>query len=327
MNILLIEKNQDLGESIAESLRGDGHHVEWQCAQGQQRDSSQEEDFDLIIDCLESGDSSSAVKNALDSLPSWVRTSLQAARERIEAANQARVQAEQVAAHRSRMAANLSHELKTPIAAMMTTAQTMLSHERTSDKYKQALRLCERNTRSMSQLIRRMLDLARAGSDSWEPNLESIQVRAVLTATIDLHTPIAQDSGVEILLVCREEMQIETDMDLLLIMVNNLVGNAIRYTPRGKSVILRYTPPTAEHGGIISVADEGPGIRPEVLPHIFDAFYQDEEVRGHINDHCSNYGLGLALTAELAERLNIQIDVNSAPGEGAAFHLRMPPKA
>lgn len=232
--------------------------------------------------------------------------------------------AQHLAESRARVVANLSHELKTPIAAILTTAQSMLRHERTSDKYKQALRLCERNSRSMSQLIRRMLDLAKAGSDAWEPNLQTLDLRELLATSIDLHTPLAQDDGVDMLLVCKEGQSIESDADLLLIMVNNLLGNAIRYTPRGKAVIIRYSPANKDHGPMISVIDEGPGIRPEVLPHIFDAFYQDQEVRSRQSAIHSNYGLGLALTAELAERLKIKIEVESSPGNGAAFHLIFP---
>ncbi|GHB92834.1 hypothetical protein GCM10007047_05150 [Cerasicoccus arenae] len=237
---------------------------------------------------------------------------------------QEKVRAEQLSVSRAQLVANLSHELKTPIAAILTTAQSMLRYERSSDKYKQALRLCERNSRSMSQLIRRMLDLSKAGSDAWTPDLKLIDPRDLLSASIDLHTPLANDDGVDLLLVCKGEQSIETDTDLLLIMVNNLLGNAIRYTPRDKAVIIRFIPATTNRPASISVCDEGPGIRPEILPHIFDAFYQDDKIRSRKSSINSNYGLGLALTAELAERLGIKIDVDSSPGEGARFHLILP---
>lgn len=323
MNILLIETNQDLGESLAQALRGDGHCVEWRSAQ-QKNEDAHHDGFDLVIDSLEGINPTASENNAQEKFPDWVRTSLRAARQSIEAANAELEHEKRISEYRKRLAANLSHELKTPIAAILTTAQTMLSHERTSDRYKQALRLCERNARSMSQLIRRMLDLAKAGSDAWRPTLSLVNARELLEASIDLHTPQAQDDGVELLLVCRSGQLIQSDTDLLLIMVNNLLGNAIRYTRRGKSVVIRFSPPTQETGATISVIDQGPGIRPEVLPHIFEAFYQDDAVRGAKHAYTANYGLGLALTAELAERLDIDIQVESEPGGGASFHLILP---
>lgn len=322
MNILLIEDNSDLGESFAAALRGEGHVVEWRNqASGQ---NELEDKFDLVIDTHANGAAIQGAPNALAELPPWVRTVLQAARQQVQSTNEALEYAERVSAYRKQLVAHLSHELKTPISAILTTSQSMLNHERTSDKYKQALRLCERNSRSMSQLIRRMLDLAKAGSDAWEPCLKEIDPRELLTASIDLHTPLAQDNGVEILLVCPEGHRVESDVDLMLIMVNNLLGNAIRYTPRDKSIIVRFAPQNADRGAAISVIDEGPGIRPDVLPHIFDAFYQDDQSRGQKHAHSSNYGLGLALTAELATRLQVEIKVDSTPGNGSAFHLLLP---
>lgn len=317
MHILLIEDNPDFGESLASALRHEGHVVEWK----QTQEAQAHDGFDLVIDGVDGFSEDDA---RLAELPSWARAMLLTAHQRVKETDRALKKAQSEAQHHKRLAANLSHELKTPIAAILTTAQSTLRCERTSDKYKQALRLCERNSRSMSQLIRRMLDLARAGSEAWEPKMQTVEPRDLLAASIDLHTPLAQDNGVDMLLVCREGVCIKTDVDLLLIMVNNLIGNAIRYTPRGKSVIIRFSPPTEDRPDTISVIDEGPGIRPEVLPHIFEAFYQDDEVRSRKQAHTSNYGLGLALTAELAERLGVKIDVESTLGGGAAFHLVFP---
>ncbi|WP_309400087.1 sensor histidine kinase [Cerasicoccus maritimus] len=321
MRILLIEEDQDLGQTLIQALEELECVVDWQT-----ETSPENSTYDAVIEQRELHCASDETLSPQGQIAASVVNSLAKAWEQIDNAHRAKRRALQQARNYSRLAANLSHELKTPIAAILTTAQTMLRCERTSDKYKQALRLCERNSRSMSQLIRRMLDLSKAGSDAWEPKFQSTDPRTLLATSIDLHTPIADDDGVVMLMVCREDQLIETDADLLLIMINNLLGNAIRYTPRGKTVIIRYIPESTERGATISVIDEGPGIRPEVRPHIFDAFYQDEAVQSYKVRHNSNYGLGLALTAELAERLQIRIAVDSSPGKGAAFHLTLPKK-
>ncbi|WP_309386910.1 sensor histidine kinase [Cerasicoccus frondis] len=319
MRILLIEEDQLFAKTLVQGLEELGCQVDWRA-----EPESATEGYDAVICERVWEQNNPETQDVIGRSATAIVRAVANAWKNLDEAHTAKDRAVHQARAYSRLSANLSHELKTPIAAILTTAQSMLRCERTSDKYKQALRLCERNSRSMNQLIRRMLDLAKAGSDAWEPNLKGINPRDLLATSIDLHTPLAQDDGVDLLLVCKENLAIETDVDLLLIMVNNLIGNAIRYTPRGKSVIIRFVPESQERGATISVIDEGPGIRPEVLPHIFDAFYQDDEVRSRKSTIHSNYGLGLALTAELAERLHIKIDVDSSPGEGAAFNLILP---
>jgi len=232
---------------------------------------------------------------------------------------ESRERADQRAQSAARMTASLSHELKTPITAIITTAQSMLRYERSSDKYKQALALCERNSRGMSQLIRRMLDLLDASADSTAPQLQTIEAKAILEECVDLHSPLALDKEVSLLVVCPAGKKILSDPDLLGIMLNNLIGNAVRYTPRQKSVIIRHH--EHEDGSSLSIADEGPGIPESDLPHIFDAFYRAGKKRDRST---GNYGLGLALTAQIAAKLGIQIEVESEVGAGTCFRLRIP---
>ncbi|MGE9295277.1 MAG: sensor histidine kinase, partial [Puniceicoccales bacterium] len=231
-----------------------------------------------------------------------------------------RQQAEQQAYSSRRLVANLSHELKTPITAILTTAQSMLRHERTSDKYKQALALCERNSRSMSHLIRRMLDLLDASPTSMGPALVDLDPRQILEACVELHAPLAMEKNVSLLMVCPKGHVIRTDADLLSIMLNNLVANAIRYTPSGKAVTLRfYHQP--DKPATIRVSDQGPGIPKDALPHIFEAFYRVDRSSDRIN---GNYGLGLALTAQIAERIGAQLTVESDEESGALFCIQFP---
>ncbi len=234
------------------------------------------------------------------------------------AASLERTRAEKLAEARAWLVANLSHELKTPIAAMLTTAQSMLLSKRSGEDYEEALRLCERNLKNMGTLVQRMLDLSHAGSDAWEPQLREVDPAVLLETCRELHRPLADEKGVALRVDCLAGNTILTDDGLLAVILNNLVANALLYTPAGKSVTLAFTP--GEKGGVFTVSDEGPGIPPEALPHIFDAFYRADTARTRSG---ANYGLGLSVAAELARRLGIKIEVDSRPGEGCVFKLNL----
>lgn len=111
---------------------------------------------------------------------------------------------------------------------------------------------------------------------------------------------------------------VRTDGELLRLVLQNLIGNAIKYTDGG-SVRLRAEQSDAREGGwVLSVADDGPGIAPEHLGHIFDAF-RHGDVQGQ-----SGVGLGLTIASRAAKLLNAALTVDSAPGKGSTFRLVLP---
>jgi len=225
----------------------------------------------------------------------------------------ARVQS--LAESRTRLIANLSHEIKTPIAAMLTTLQSTLMREREPERYREAMAILERNTRGMGQLVQRMLDFVSVGETRMQPELQSVDISVLLQSCADLHCPLGVSRSIDIRLEGVVSITVETDPDLLAAMVNNLLVNAIDHSPEGGTVTLALELQSGEVP-IISVRDQGPGIAAEELSRIFDPFYRADKARSREE---GNVGLGLAIVLDYAGLLGISVDVESTPGLGARF--------
>jgi len=217
---------------------------------------------------------------------------------------------------RTQLIADLSHELKTPLAAMLTQTQATLKHRRSTKTYRQALELCERNIRGMSELVQRMLDL-NGGIHERIPCWQEVNPKLLLQGCIELQKPAALQVAVRIRLVCASGIALRTDPDFLEMMVNHLLGNAIKHSPREGLVTLSCEC-RADETVLISVRDQGAGISDEDLPHVFDPFYLSDIARTRDLDHGHNV-LGLAIVSEYANRLGCTVKVETIPGEGTQF--------
>lgn len=226
-----------------------------------------------------------------------------------------RARAESLAASRTRLIANLSHELKTPLAAMLTHLQGTLSREREPERYRQTLGVLERNTRGLGRLVRRMLDFVSAEDVAAKTSCEVAALRPLLDEVIEEMTPVATERAVTVALAGPAGLRHETDAELFKVIMRNLLANAVRYSPPGGTV--HVTLATGPRGvPTVTVRDEGPGIPADVRPRIFEAFYRADPARSREENA---FGLGLAIVAEYAALLGYKVDVDTAPGRGTAF--------
>jgi signal transduction histidine kinase len=152
-----------------------------------------------------------------------------------------------------------------------------------------------------------------------EAIMEPLDARAVAQEVVDLATPIASDAGLTLRLEAAGPVPARADAGFVRKVIRQLVGNAIKFTQPGGEVIVRVGCDPA-HGGAptITVADTGMGVPAEVLPRLFDRFYQVE------NDATRRFGgtgMGLALAKGLADAMGARLDAKSHPGEGSTFRL------
>lgn len=227
-----------------------------------------------------------------------------------------KARAEALAESRAELIANLSHELKTPLAAMLTTAQSTLKRAQTEAEYRESIALWERITREMSQLIIRMLDLVDADVHELKPQVRKVDLAKLLGELLLPFQGVAREKRARIELEAADSLLAETDPELLTIVLNNLISNALRYCKEGGRV--RIAVSTRPGDCSITVSDDGPGIDPKDLPHIFDPFYRADRARSRSE---GAKGLGLAIAQRFAEALGAKISVESELGQGAAFTL------
>lgn len=223
--------------------------------------------------------------------------------------------AESLAESRTRLIANMSHELKTPLAAMLTQLQGTLSRDREPERYRRTLEVLERNTRGLGRLVRRMLDFVSAEDVAVKHSRKPEELRTLLVEVVEEMAPLASTHTVKITLTGPSGLIHETDAELLKVILRNLLANAVRFSPPGGVVrlILAIDPKDVP---VITVRDEGAGISENVRPRIFEAFYRADKVRSRDDD---TFGLGLAIVAEYVALLGYRIEVETASDQGTAF--------
>ena len=222
---------------------------------------------------------------------------------------------------RRNLTADVAHELRTPLHIIQGNLEGILDdiYEPTPEHITATLE----ETRSLARLIDdlRTLSLAEAGQLplAMAPTLVSDLLADVVTS----FSGQAEAAGIELHMEAAEELDaipITADAGRLDQVLSNLVANAIRHTPAGGRIALGAHPVDA--GVQITVSDTGEGIPAEDLPYIFDRFWKGDRSRSHA--HGAGSGLGLAIARQLVQAHHGSIQVQSEPGQGAAFHINLP---
>lgn len=219
----------------------------------------------------------------------------------------------------SRFVADASHELRTPVAILFSQAEHALHRERTPQDYRQALEVCLTCGKRMKRLIDELLFLARADAGKLALRLIPMDLSIVAAQSVELLQPLADE--------CHVSMKTDLatahlfgDPERLSQVIMNLLANAIRYNRPDGTLFLR-TGCNAQYV-TLEVRDNGIGIAPEDLPHLFDRFYRADSAR--TQDEEAGTGLGLSIVHEIVTAHQGTIEVRSMPGEGTAFTVRLP---
>lgn len=207
---------------------------------------------------------------------------------------------------------SVSHELKTPLAAIRGYAEGIEDGAFDPDEAAQTIR---EEARRLERLVHDLLDLARMNRAEFAVHRRPIDLAEVGREAVRRYEPEARACGVELEAVCSDPAPAEGDADRVLQVVSNLVENALRSTPAGGSVRVRAEP------GRLAVEDTGTGLRPEDLPHAFERFYLYDRSR---DGRRIGTGLGLAIVKELTEKMGGSVEVESVPGKGTTFLVRLP---
>jgi heavy metal sensor kinase len=219
----------------------------------------------------------------------------------------------------TRFTADAAHELRTPVTVIRTSAELALRHPRTPESYQQTLRSIQHETEGMTELLERLLLLARGDAGQWRLRLDTVflddlvsRLRpAILSLAAPRHVTVEFEAPAEPCMIRADESAIGR-----LIVI--LADNAIKFTPEGGSVRLRFLIRASEC--VLEVSDTGCGIACEDLPHIFDRFYRADPARTPGN----GAGLGLAIARTIAEAHSGRIEVFSEAGRGSTFRVAMP---
>ncbi|MDU7474619.1 MAG: HAMP domain-containing sensor histidine kinase [Paenibacillus macerans] len=212
--------------------------------------------------------------------------------------------------------ANVSHELKTPLAVIQnysTMLQTPALPEEKRMEYAKTLTLASRR---LSDLITNILKLNKLENQRIFPETQKYNLGEQLRECLLGFENTWEKKTLEIGIDIEEDIAVEADAELLTLVWNNLFSNAVKFTEPGGKVSVSLT--AEENWAVVKVSDTGCGISPEVGKHIFEKFYQGDKSHA-----MQGNGLGLALVKRVIDIVDGEILVESEPGKGSTFLVRL----
>lgn len=215
--------------------------------------------------------------------------------------------------------ADASHELRTPLTAIKGQAEVALQRDRNPEAYRQSLAAIDNEADRMIRLTASLLNLARADSGQIPITFESLDVAEVIGAAAEQARPAAEQRRVRLVLNPSPHVHLAGDKVLLIQLTLNLLDNAVKYSPPGGEVTVGCENNDSEV--VLRVRDTGIGIEPDAITHIFDRFYRVDRARSRTE---GGAGLGLSISRWIAEAHGGSISVQSEPGKGSTFSVRLP---
>ncbi|HWZ90697.1 MAG TPA: ATP-binding protein, partial [Polyangiaceae bacterium] len=217
--------------------------------------------------------------------------------------------------------ATVSHELRTPLNAIVGWGQMLRTGGLTQETQQRAVDTIERNGRALAQLVADLLDVSRVVSGNLHVDKGQLDLRSIVEAALDAARPVAVESGIELSAdMPQGPFSMLGDATRLQQVVGNILGNALKFTPRGGHVALSLR--TEGGTATLAVQDDGPGIAPEFLPVMFDRFRQAAESPQRAQ---RGLGLGLAIVKHLVELHGGNVSAHSdGVGKGARIEIALP---
>jgi two-component system, OmpR family, sensor histidine kinase KdpD len=209
--------------------------------------------------------------------------------------------------------AAVSHDLRTPLAAILGLAVTLQKQSLDPEQIKELAGRIATNARKLDRMVADLLDLDRISRGMVVPDVRSMNLGQAVAGVVGESELVAgRELSIEV-----EDVVVEVDAAMIERIVENLLANAVRHTPPNSRIWIRVR---SEAGGeVIVVEDEGPGVPPEQRLEIFEPFRQAAET-----DHTAGVGVGLALVARFAELQGGRAWVEDGEHGGASFHVWLP---
>lgn len=218
---------------------------------------------------------------------------------------------------------NAAHELKTPVAVLKSTMQSLLHRPRSTDEYRQGVEQSLEDLERLEVLLQWMLRLARA--EQWAQgtlrrDLPVINVANTCEEAIERIRPLAESRNTSLHLAANGAVAFRADPEDLQLVWLNLLENAVRYSPEGASVEVTVSQNNGSPARV-SFQDHGMGIAKADLPHIFERFYRGDPSRARTT---GGFGLGLAIAKAVVEAYGGSIAVESEVGAGTRMTVELP---
>ena len=209
-----------------------------------------------------------------------------------------------------------SHELRTPVAVISACAEE-LAGEPLSGDGRETLEAVQKESQRMNKIISQLLVLTRGYEGRYRLEKERLPLREAVGSVLEELAEPATAQGISLFNQVPAEIEVWADQSLLTQLLINLVGNAVRYGTKGGWVIIRAS--QEREDCVLTVSDNGIGMSPEELEHIFERFYRADKARDR-----SGSGLGLSIAQWIVHLHGGEITAQSQPGKGSQFTVELP---
>lgn len=211
---------------------------------------------------------------------------------------------------------NVSHEIKTPLAVIQNYSSLLNAEHLSEEDRREYAGIISGASMRLSSLVTNILRLNRLENQQIRLKEETFDLGGQLADCLLSFETVWEEKGIEIEPDIEDDVQVRSDRELLSIVWNNLLSNAFKFTEPGGTVSICLK--TEGDEAIVMIRDSGCGMPPETAGHIFDKFYQ-----GDTSHSAQGNGLGLALVKRIIDITGGEIQVESTPGEGSAFIVRI----
>ena len=212
--------------------------------------------------------------------------------------------------------ANVSHEMKTPLAVMQNYGTLLQAPDLSDEKRIEYAKGITDGSRRMADMMTNILKLNRLENQQIYPQVSEFDLGEQICECLLQYENVWEKANIEIETDIAEDVKVKADAELLGHVWNNLFSNAFKFTPSGGTVTVSLT--ATDHHAVVKVTDTGCGMTPEVGTHIFEKFYQ-----GDTSHSVQGNGLGLALVKRVIDIMQGEIGVESAVGKGSTFTVRI----
>ncbi|MBR2339124.1 MAG: HAMP domain-containing histidine kinase [Clostridia bacterium] len=212
--------------------------------------------------------------------------------------------------------ANVSHEMKTPLAVMQNYGTLLQAPDLSDEKRIEYAKGVTDSSRRMADMMTNILKLNRLENQQIYPQVSEFDLGEQLCECLLQYENVWEKAAIDIETDIAEDVKVKADAELLGHVWNNLFSNAFKFTPSGGTVTVSLS--ATEHHAVVKVRDTGCGMTPQVGAHIFEKFYQ-----GDTSHSVQGNGLGLALVKRVIDIMQGEIGVESAVGVGTTFTVKI----
>ena len=217
--------------------------------------------------------------------------------------------------------ADASHELRTPLAVLRGELENLAQDSQLKSQTRETLGSALEEVDRLAKIVEGLLALSRLDTGEVKSEWVRFDLAELVATTADQMNLLAEDKHIAVVCDCAERVMVEGDQARLKQVVVNLLDNAIKYTPDGGRIRLKTA--RDEGSAVLDVVDDGIGIPPEALPHVFKRFFRVDGSRSREHG-AGGAGLGLSIVKSICDAHGARVEVSSTPGQGSQFRVRQP---